>query len=165
MVTETALQRRLCESLIRDHSHHFFPDLPALPSPAAATGNNKYSSVSSPTSSYSSSGYSTSPTVASSVKNTSLPSSLPQEYPPTFVSTSSRDLGCKLDRALADHALFPSFLLRPLTSRAHRHGTVEGRSRPRCCRDTGGTPLQLPPSPNPELAPAHHQAVRTVVAL
>ena len=81
MVTETGLQRRLCESLI-DHSHHFFPNLPALPSPAAATGNNKYSSVSSPTSSYSSSGYSTSPTVASSVKYTSLPSSLPQGYPP-----------------------------------------------------------------------------------
>ena len=152
MVTETGLQRRLCESLI-DHSHHFFPNLPALPSPAAATGNNKYSSVSSPTSSYSSSGYSTSPTVASSVKYTSLPSSLPQGYPPPSsprpAEISAASSIEHLPHPLADHALFPSFLLRPLINRAHRHGTVAGSYSPPMPPRHGGNAPPASPVPKP----------------
>ncbi len=105
MVTETALQRRLCESLI-DHCHHFFPDLPASPSPAT-TGNNKYSALSSPTSSAYSSGYPTSPSVASSNKYTSLPSSYSQGYHPSSArpsETSSTSSMEHLPHPLADHA-------------------------------------------------------------
>ena len=102
MVTETAIQRRLCESLI-DHCHHFFPDLPALPSPAAAAaGSNKYSSL-SPTSSYSS----TSP---SAPKYSSLPSSSSsyQGYPPPSYPYPAEALTASsvehLPHPLADHA-------------------------------------------------------------
>ena len=54
LVTETALQRRLCEMLI-DHCHEFFPDLPATPTPNMSSGSstNKWSSIMSPTSSQS----------------------------------------------------------------------------------------------------------------
>ena len=99
MVTETAIQRRLCESLI-DHCHHFFPDLPALPSPAAAaTSSNKYSSL-SPTSSYSS----TSP---SGPKYSPLPSSTSsyQGYPPpSYPEASTASSVEHLPHPLADHA-------------------------------------------------------------
>ena len=109
MVTETALQRRLCEALI-DHCHDFFPDLPAAPSPSV-TGGNKYSALTSPTYSSYSSGYPTSQSVTGSNKYSSpapsLYSSSSQGYPPSsprIAETSSAGSLEHLPHPLADHA-------------------------------------------------------------